>query len=397
MSLSAPTARVLPVIGAAALAVLLLSPPSAAATHSPDFEAPFQCDQNWEANTYDSHSPSWFSVDFNRDDDYRAPVRATASGVVTRVTDVGDTSYGKYIIIEHGGGWESLYAHLDAQFVVVGQRVDQGAIIGLLGSSGGSTGPHLHFEQKLNGTVKHAVFHGVSLDYNTTITSHNCADVPIAGDWAGDRRTEVGVFRPRPGGNAFRLRNPNGSVTRIMLGKPGDVPVTGDWNGNGVTDVGVWHRVTQTFLLRTDNGRTREIKMGNIRDVPVAGDWNGDGRTEVGVFSPGKHSFRLRATDGSLTSFRFGAVGSTPVTGDWDGDGRTEVGTYFTAGNSWALRKHDGSVRTSTFGGTGGIPVTGDWNRDGVDTPGTWGPSNALFRLQNKGRAMQVRFGLQRR
>ena len=377
---------------------MLLHAPPAAAVWQPDFEAPFQCGQDWEAETRSGHSPSYYSVDFNRDDDYRAPVRASAPGLVTTVADAGSTSYGKYIRIDHGNKWVSLYAHLDAQFVVVGQRVDQGAIIGLLGESGGTSGPHLHFEQLHDRTVKHARFHGAALDYNTTISSHNCADVPIAGDWNGDRRTDVGVFRPRPGGNAFRLREPDGDVTRVKLGKPGDMPVTGDWNGNGVTDVGVWRRMTQTFLAaHRTSGRLREIELGMIRDVPIAGDWNGDGRADVGVFSPGKKLFRLRAADGSVTRFRFGAVGSTPVTGDWDGDGRTDVGTYATAGTSWALRKRDGTVRNSTFGGTGGIPVTGDWDRNGVYTPGTWGPANAVFRLQDKPKSLQVRFGLQRR
>ncbi len=54
--------------------------------------------------------------------------------------------YGNLIVIDHGNGWESRYAHLSQINVVCGQNVGQGEVIGLMGSTGNSTGPHLHFE-----------------------------------------------------------------------------------------------------------------------------------------------------------------------------------------------------------------------------------------------------------
>jgi len=71
-------------------------------------------------------------------------IYATADGMVT-TTDY-DTSYGKRIIINHGNGYETLYAHLYSYLVRVGDRVSKGQIIGLMGNSGLSTGPHLHYE-----------------------------------------------------------------------------------------------------------------------------------------------------------------------------------------------------------------------------------------------------------
>jgi len=383
------------------LVILLLSPlvsaaPAAAAVAPPDFEAPFRCGQDWRAETRSGHSPSIYAVDFNRDDDYRASVRAAAPGVVTTVANTGSTSYGRYIRVSHGRGWESLYAHLDAQFVVVGQRVDQGAMIGLLGTSGGSTGPHLHFEERRNGSVLPAVFHGRPLDYNTTIRSRNCGDSPIAGNWAGDRGTEVGVFRPLHETNAFRLRKAGGTATVVRFGASGDRPVVGDWDGDGRTGVGVWNPMTRSFALRADDGGVRRISLGKVRDVPVTGDWNGDGRTDVGVFRPGKQIFLLRAADGSVTRLGFGSVGSIPVTGDWDGDGRTDIGVYDKGGSTWTLRAGKGQVETTSFG-RGGLPVAGDWDGDGVASPGSWRTANAVFRLWNRPDVIRHQFGLGRR
>jgi murein DD-endopeptidase MepM/ murein hydrolase activator NlpD len=77
------------------------------------------------------------------------PVRATRGGVVTRAGWVG--AYGFLVVVDHGAGWETRYAHLSRIDVVVGQRLAQAAVVGLVGSTGASTGPHLHFEVRREG------------------------------------------------------------------------------------------------------------------------------------------------------------------------------------------------------------------------------------------------------
>ena len=64
-----------------------------------------------------------------------------------------DNSYGNYIILDHGGGVHTLYAHLSQMHVSTGQTIRQGEVIGLVGSTGNSTGPHLHFEVRINGEL----------------------------------------------------------------------------------------------------------------------------------------------------------------------------------------------------------------------------------------------------
>jgi murein DD-endopeptidase MepM/ murein hydrolase activator NlpD len=76
------------------------------------------------------------------------PVVAAASGVIA-VVGSDPWGYGNYVVIAHGGGMTTLYGHLDMALVQPGQQVGAGTLIGLLGSTGNSTGPHVHFELRL--------------------------------------------------------------------------------------------------------------------------------------------------------------------------------------------------------------------------------------------------------
>ncbi|MGQ9493495.1 MAG: peptidoglycan DD-metalloendopeptidase family protein [Anaerolineae bacterium] len=78
------------------------------------------------------------------------PVKAADSGYIA-VVGRSDTGYGRYVLIDHGNGFQTVYAHLSVIYVEIGQSVGKGQTIGLSGNTGKSTGPHLHFEIKLNG------------------------------------------------------------------------------------------------------------------------------------------------------------------------------------------------------------------------------------------------------
>ncbi|WP_086819047.1 M23 family metallopeptidase [Allokutzneria sp. NRRL B-24872] len=156
-------------LATSAATLLALATP---ATAAPNLRTPFDCGQVWNANTRTNHNPQ-LSVDFQRGDAQGKNVRSSAAGKVVTRRDLGGSSYGKYIVVDHGGGWQTLYAHLSAFNVALGASVSTGTIIGKVGSTGGSTGPHLHYEQKLNGVVKRAVLNGKAIAYfgNTSITS----------------------------------------------------------------------------------------------------------------------------------------------------------------------------------------------------------------------------------
>ena len=84
------------------------------------------------------------------------PILASKSGKVVistalRYSNGNYRSYGEYVVISHGDGVMTLYAHMSSRAVSVGQYVNQGETIGYVGSTGNSTGPHLHFEVRVNG------------------------------------------------------------------------------------------------------------------------------------------------------------------------------------------------------------------------------------------------------
>lgn len=78
------------------------------------------------------------------------PVRATADGVVTSAGWSG--AYGKLVVISHGNGLDTYYAHLSQFLIVPGEEVRRGEVIALSGGTGRATGPHIHYEVRLHGT-----------------------------------------------------------------------------------------------------------------------------------------------------------------------------------------------------------------------------------------------------
>lgn len=98
-------------------------------------------------------------ADFHMGIDLPAPrstnIYASASGKVLKAEF--HSSYGNYVLIDHGTGYSTLYAHCTALFVSVGQYVNQGDVIASVGSTGNAYGSHLHFEVRVNGEHRNPV------------------------------------------------------------------------------------------------------------------------------------------------------------------------------------------------------------------------------------------------
>ncbi|TMF72544.1 MAG: hypothetical protein E6I13_01390 [Chloroflexi bacterium] len=108
---------------------------------------PFGPSTYWFEPPYGSYPHFHTGIDLV--EPFGSPVQAADDGVVALVGS-SSSGYGNYVVIAHSGGLNTLYGHLSTALVSVGQQVTQGTVVGLEGSTGNSTGAHLHFELRIN-------------------------------------------------------------------------------------------------------------------------------------------------------------------------------------------------------------------------------------------------------
>ena len=106
----------------------------------------------WPTNGIITQYPIWYHMAFDIANPSAPPVLSAGDGVVI-FTGWDPYGYGNHVIIDLGGGLSTLYGHLTQYYVKVGDRVSRGQVIGKMGSTGRSTGTHLHFETRVNGVA----------------------------------------------------------------------------------------------------------------------------------------------------------------------------------------------------------------------------------------------------
>ena len=222
------------------------------------FQLPFPCNQVWAGQTRTYHSPR-NSIDFNRNNDIGDRVVASAAGRVTVVGNTGSSSYGRWVEIDHGSGYRTRYAHLASQQVRVGQQVRGGEAIGTVGSTGGSTGPHLHFELRRNGVALRPVFNGQSAFYYGTRnyrSRNRCSSSSSSTN--GTVRTAGAPLNVRSGpGAGFRVVGSvaNGTRVNVRCHKRGS-RVTGTYGTTTLWDrIGAGRYVSDAYVYTGTDGR----------------------------------------------------------------------------------------------------------------------------------------------
>ena len=126
---------------------------------APGFQLPIPCGQRWTTSTHSGHAdPDMLDMINANGTTAGTPVLASAGGYVS--ASFYSASGGNMIVIDHGGGWQTRYLHMSSRVVGAGVNVGGGQHIGYVGTTGQSSGPHLHYEQKLNGAVQQAVING---------------------------------------------------------------------------------------------------------------------------------------------------------------------------------------------------------------------------------------------
>lgn len=321
----------------------------------PAFRSPFTCGQTWFARTYSGHAAN--AVDWNMDGsgeaDHGQPVFASAPGV----TRPGNESrgYGRFVVVDHGNGWSSMFAHLSEITVREGQAVDATTMIGRVGRSGHADASHLHLEQRRNGRPQPVTLDGglVAVSRSSRGASHvsrNCgsqmqrASVELFADAA--RTVTVATDDVAPGALLFaRVTAPAGLHPEAPITSNADGPsvfATKSWSSPRRPDATISQRDgswAAEFALRTPN-----------REGVVSEDFTvGDGLGFM-VAATLRHHVRWQVNSVGITLDRAGRVSAdnmslTPGQVAWAHLDVINTGTLpWSATNNAILRTLTGSA-----------------------------------------------------
>ena len=175
--------------------------------------------------------------------------------------------------------------------------------------------------------------------------SHADGDVPVPGDYDGDGKAEIAVFRQTTGEWLIE-----GQGTPTHWGMKGDIPAPADYNGDGIMELAVFRPTTGVWYVQ--GGET--LEWGMWGDVPVAADYNGDGKADIAVYRPSTGWWYVAR--GPMV--QWGTAGDVPVPLDTNGDGATEFVVYRPSDGTWyVFDPINVTFNTVPWGQAGDVPV----------------------------------------
>lgn len=215
-------------------------------------------------------------------------------------------------------------------------------------------------------------------------------DFPAPGDYDGDGRTDLALYRRGATAGAqsefWILRSSDNNFQYYAWGLGSDQTVARDYDGDGITDVAVFRPGASTaatgwYIRNSSTGTVRVEAFGlsgdgtNNFDTPIPGDYDGDGKFDLAVYrfglTPANNYIIKRSSDNVITYRQFGNFNTDYILpGDYDGDGKFDLAVARTGnlGTSplvwWIVQSSTGTTRTQTWGRTSDIPTQGDYDGD---------------------------------
>lgn len=210
----------------------------------------------------------------------------------------------------------------------------------------------------------------------------------VAGDFDGDRRSDLAMWQPADGSWAYRSRgdsgDPSWSFGHGLHGSAADiVAVARDYDGDHLTDSALYRRSTGSWSILESSStvpRARELEFGDAGDIAVPADYDGDGRADPAVYRQSDGTWRLLRSRDGFHEVSFGTATDRPVPGDYDGDGYSDLAVFRPSTGVWiVLRSSDQVVTHQTWGAPDDKLVPADYDGDGVTDVAIFRPSTGQW------------------